>query len=199
MLVVASGLCPIGANSYAELAQADSYLVPRGLWPATESVAAADGTELDDQKTVLAKERALIRSFDWLNSLEWLGEPLHWEQEAAWPRKNVPMLYGSGCVSDAIVPQAVIRAQFEVAALVFNGRDMLAPQEHYGAIRALSVSKKEGDVDVIGGDSESLSYTFADPVSSVAYYPAVASLLRPYLAKIPGATSGFQTVDIWWN
>lgn len=61
-----------------------------------------------------------------------------------------------------IVPQAVPKAQMELAALIYGGKDLLTPQGRGGAVVAESHSKTEGGVDVIGGDSESHSYTYAD-------------------------------------
>lgn len=173
ILIVEDGTCPAGANSYETLEAADAYLVPRGLWPETPIVVTPGegdepSTETPDAEMVKAKKAAMVRAFDWLNALpggEWMGQPwtgnaqLHGRVKACrcrggghvWPLSR-PILF----------PRAVPKAQMELAALIYGGKDLLTPQGRGGAVVAESHSKTEGGVDVIGGDSESHSYTYAD-------------------------------------
>lgn len=182
MLIVEDGSLVAGATSYATLESADEYLSLRGLWPVSA---------IDEQEEALRK-RVLVRAFDWLNTLEWLGEKLDWQQEAAWPRRNVPVPGKDGeFIASNMVPGAVVRAQFEVAALIYNGLDMFRPLERGGKVVSESHSKSEGSLDVIGGDSKSHSYTYSEAAPVETFYPAVAGLIGPYLAIVPGkADSG---------
>lgn len=197
MLRVETGIGVEYPNSYADLACADAYLVPRGLWPATGVMVDTEaGTEEPDATMVTAKEAALIRAFDWLNSLDWLGNPLDWEQQAAWPRENVSVPGQTDkCIDTDVVPRAVVQAQLEIAGLVFNGADMFAPKERGGKVRSESHSRSEGNLDVIGGDSQSDSYTYAESAPTETFYPAVAALLAPFLAEIPGKSYGSRIVE----
>lgn len=204
MLIVEDGSCPAGANSYVSLENADAYLVPRGLWPVTPVEVTPDGegdagaearAEEPDKAMVAAKEAALMRAFDYLNGpLDWKGFKVSWEREPAWPRLNVPVPNTDPAMCEYIpaevVPGAVKRAQMELAALLYAGKDMLAPVERGGAIVAESHSKTEGGVDVIGGDSESHSYTYADNAPAEDWLPSVYPLLKPFLNSVPGEESG---------
>lgn len=200
-------------NSYASLEAAEAYCVLRGLWvafPVCEMDAAAPhplaieppetDTELVQQVGAgRQKEIALIRAFDWLNTLEWLGDPFDWQGQAAWPRKNVS-LPGSGgpdpeFLPEDVTPQAVIYAQIEMAGLIFNGLDPLKPVERGGKILSESHSRTEGGVDVIGGDSQSDSYAYAEAAPCGVYYPQVLARLEPYLARVPGKSSGQRLAE----
>lgn len=188
MLQVETGICLDNPSSYADLACADAYLVSRGLWPATGIHADTEtGAEEPDKELVARKEQALVRAFDWLNSLDWLGEPVDWERQAAWPRLLVPVPgKPDQYIGPDLVPRAVVQAQLEVAALIFNGADMFSPKERGGRVVSESHSRSEGNIDVIGGDSQSDSYTYSEGAPVETYYPQLAALLGPYLATIPG-------------
>ena len=69
-LIVEDGRCPQFANSYVSLADADAYLISRGLWQATPMVETADlsdnseigqnaPTQIPDAEITTAKEAAL--------------------------------------------------------------------------------------------------------------------------------------------
>lgn len=207
MLIIEDGTCPESANSYAILQAADAYLVPRGLWPATSvdvtpGESDAPGTATPNAAMVAAKEAALIRAFDFLNGpLDWVGCKVDWQREAAWPRLNVPVpgsdpRMGQHIPSDT-VPRAVVQAQMELAAIIYGGKDLLTPQERGGAVVAESHSKTEGGVDVIGGDSESSSYTYADDAPAEDWLPSVFPLLEPFLNSVPGQSeSGFSMIKV---
>lgn len=185
MLIVEDGTMPEGANTYVSLELADAYLVPRGLWKATPDDAG--------DSVIAKKEAAIIRAFDALNTLNWVGDVPDWQRVTAWPRENVPM---PGVMPKPgedptflpadMVPRAVVQAQMELAGLIYGGLNPLAPVERGGKIVSMSESSKEGDVDVIGGDSKSYSVTYAESAPVETYFPAVYGILGPYLREIPG-------------
>lgn len=185
MLIVEDGTMPEGANTYVSLADVDAYLVPRGLWEATPDEA-GDGI-------IAKKEAAVIRAFDAMNTLNWAGDVPDWQRVTAWPRQNVPMPGVKPKPGDEpiflpadMVPRAVVQAQMELAGLIYGGLNPLAPVERGGKIVSMSESSKEGDVDVIGGDSKSYSVTYAESAPVETYLPAVYGILGPYLREIPG-------------
>lgn len=60
MLIVENGTMPQGANSYISLADADAYLLPRGLWettPITEGIPAHDGDKVMEEVNVNDRSR----------------------------------------------------------------------------------------------------------------------------------------------
>lgn len=191
MLKVEDGMLIDNANTYADLACADEYCVPRGLWPATGiEVDTEAGTETPDASIVEAKEAALIRAFDYLNTLQWLGSQLDWEQAGAWPRKNVPIPGNNNeFVAEDCVPRLVVQAQLELAALIYGGEDLFKPLERGGRVTSESHSFKEGNIDVIGGDSNSDSYTYSESAPVETFYPSVFGLIAPLLAVVPGDAS----------
>lgn len=185
MLIVEDGTMPEGANTYVSLADVDAYLVPRGLWEATPDEA-GDGI-------IAKKEAAVIRAFDAMNTLNWAGDVPDWQRVTAWPRQNVPMPGVKPKPGDEpiflpadMVPRAVVQAQMELAGLIYGGLNPLAPVERGGKVVSMSESSKEGDLDVIGGDSKSYSVTYAESAPVETYLPAVYGILGPYLREIPG-------------
>lgn len=185
MLIVEDGTMPEGANTYVSLEDVDAYLVPRGLWETTPDDAG--------DSVIAKKEAAIIRAFDAMNTLNWVGDVPDWQRVTAWPRQNVPM---PGVMPKPgeeptflpadMVPRAVVQAQMELAGLIYGGLNPLAPVERGGKIVSMSESSKEGDVDVIGGDSKSYSVTYAESAPVETYFPAVYGILGPYLREIPG-------------
>lgn len=171
-LIVEDGTMPEGANSYASVEDGDAYLVPRGIsdWPAP-----VQGSDLEPDPNLPAKEAALIRASDYLNSLQWLGSRQVWDWPMAWPRANVPlpgMPHGCEFVPGDSVPQAVKRACIELAALFMGGEDPLAPVERGGRVASETVGP--------------LSTTYFEDAASETLYPAVSGLAGMFLAKIPG-------------
>ena len=180
MLVVENGSATDPqANSYISLADANTYATDRGLWTSATA---------DDAKTV-----ALLRAADYLNTLQWKGQPVDWQRTMAWPRIGVQLPHG-GTIPMSLVPKAVAQAQTELAALIVAGTNPLAPAERGGRVVAETHTTKAGDIDVIGGDSQSDSYTYAEGAPVETYFPAVVGLLRPYLAVVPGS-SGARCVE----
>lgn len=185
MLIVEDGTMPEGANTYVSLADVDAYLVPRGLWETTPDDAG--------DSVIAKKEAAIIRAFDAMNTLNWVGDVPDWQRVTAWPRQNVPMPGVKPKPGEEptflpadIVPRAVVQAQMELAGLIYGGLNPLAPVERGGKVVSMSESSKEGDLDVIGGDSKSYSVTYAESAPVETYLPAVYGILGPYLREIPG-------------
>lgn len=185
MLIVEDGTMPEGANTYVSLEDVDAYLVPRGLWETTPDDAG--------DSVIAKKEAAIIRAFDAMNTLNWAGDVPDWQRVTAWPRQNVPMPGVKPKPGEEptflpadMVPRAVVQAQMELAGLIYGGLNPLAPVERGGKIVSMSESSKEGDVDVIGGDSKSYSVTYAESAPVETYLPAVYGILGPYLREIPG-------------
>lgn len=185
MLIVEDGTMPEGANTYASLADVDAYLVPRGLWETTPDDAG--------DSVIAKKEAAIIRAFDAMNTLNWAGDVPDWQRVTAWPRQNVPMPgvktkpgEEPTFLPSDMVPRAVVQAQMELAGLIYGGLNPLAPVERGGKVVSMSESSKEGDLDVIGGDSKSYSVTYAESAPVETYLPAVYGILGPYLREIPG-------------
>ena len=194
LVIVEDGTGIRDANAYADLAAADAYLVARGLWIATPTVTTeatndTPPTSGPDASVVAAKEAAIIRAADALAILKWEGEARFPMSLMAWPRVGVEV-NGVEVPIDA-VPPAVVRANIELAGLLYNGTaDPLAPVERGGKVISKSESTKEGDVDVIGGDSKSYSVTYSEAAPVETYLPAVYGILRPYLLEVPGETDG---------
>lgn len=185
MLIVEDGTMPEGANTYVSLADVDAYLVPRGLWETTPDDAG--------DSVIAKKEAAIIRAFDAMNTLNWAGDVPDWQRVTAWPRENVPMPGVKPKPGEEptflpadMVPRAVVQAQMELAGLIYGGLNPLAPVERGGKVVSMSESSKEGDLDVIGGDSKSYSVTYAESAPVETYLPAVYGILGPYLREIPG-------------
>lgn len=251
-LIVEDGLLPENANSYVTLEQADAYLVPRGLWPATktnenepeqpdspeeeeeiEETPGDDGVEAqsveneeeektppenpelpeeensdpelpdtskpDDNPDIAKKETALMRAFDYLDTLKWKGQRVDWQRQIAWPRKNVLI---PGCnpdkpeyIAEDVIPDAVKRAQMELAALIYNGVDIFKPLEHGGKYSSVSDSFTKS-VDVLS-KSESHSVAYASNAPTETWLPSVYPLLRDFLDEIPGQTTGFKVHDVY--
>lgn len=185
MLIVEDGTMPEGANTYVSLEDVDAYLVLRGLWETTPDDAG--------DSVIAKKEAAIIRAFDAMNTLNWAGDVPDWQRVTAWPRQDVPMPGVKPKPGEEptflpadMVPRAVVQAQMELAGLIYGGLNPLAPVERGGKVVSMSESSKEGDLDVIGGDSKSYSVTYAESAPVETYLPAVYGILGPYLREIPG-------------
>ena len=168
MLIVEDGTMPEGANTYVSLADVDAYLVSRGLWETTPDDAG--------DSVIAKKEAAIIRAFDAMNTLNWAGDVPDWQRVTAWPRQNVPMPGVKSKPGEEptflpadMVPRAVVQAQMELAGLICGGLNPLAPVERGGKVVSMSESSKEGDLDVIGGDSKSYSVTYAESAPCLLY------------------------------
>ena len=109
------------ANSYISIADADAYLVPRGLWPVTPDVPGENEGDpaVPDPVMTAAKESALLRAADYLNTLQWHGQPVDWQRTMAWPRIGVPQPGGSkgAVLPDNIVPMLMARPSKHISRL----------------------------------------------------------------------------------
>lgn len=187
MLIVEDGTLPEGANSYVSLEAADDTLIPRGLWPVTPP---KDSEEPDEAEALTrSKISALLRATDWLNILPgglWKGHPVHWDRRMAWPRRNV-VLPGGGEVPADYVPEAVRMACLELAARIFNGKDVLAPQQRGGQVISERTERAEGVAGLTESVVHAVTYApFAASESTDTVYPAVAALLDAFVAYMPG-------------
>lgn len=159
-----------------------------------------DVSKPDDDPEIAKKEAALMRAFDYLNGpLQWLGNKVDWQRQPAWPRENVP-IPGTNpekpeYIPNDVVPEVVCRAQMELAAFIYNGRDPLAPLERGGKYQQKSDSKSES-VDVLS-ESESHSIAYASDAPIFDWYPSIYPLLKPLLEEVPGEVqSGFTVHNI---
>ena len=165
MLIIEDGMMPEGANTFATVEEADAYFAARNDsgWPVPFS-------DLDADPNTPAKEAALIRAADYLNTLQWNGEKVDFDWQLCWPRRGCTV--GNASVPEDIVPRLVRTACLELAREFFGGTDILAPQEHGNRVQSETVGP--------------ISTTYFDDASAETYFPAVAGLLSQYLRVIPG-------------
>lgn len=195
-LIVEDGSCVEGASSYVSLEEAEACLAPRGLWPAAGIAADAEaGAERPAAAMTGAREAALTRAFDFLNSLEWLGEKPCWGREPAWPRCFAPVP-GSDprdgeYIPENIIPPQVKRAQMELAALILAGLDPFAPRRE-----AAIISESASSTDTVDALTETRgrSVTYERGAPAEDWLPGVYPLLAPFLKKLPGKREGGFTV-----
>lgn len=109
-LTVEDGTRPIGANTYASIADANAY------WSGRVNEAWADAT--DDEKS-----SALIQATDYLNGLSWTGRKVA-IRTMAWPRNDVEV-DGYELGSDEI-PEEVVQACCYMAGEIIGGATPLA-------------------------------------------------------------------------
>jgi hypothetical protein len=131
----------VGVDSYVDESQLDAY-------------AAARDITLDGNKSA-----SLIKSMDYLALQSWAGEKTDPGQPLDFPRDG-----------DTVVPAAIEKAQMQLALMVFQGIDLLAP-------RGPAVKREKVDV---------LEVEYQDGAGSVTVYPAVDKLIAPYLARSTG-------------
>lgn len=170
-LIIEDGTMPEGANAFVSVAEADAYLSARGLgWPLPESDVTPDAN-------LAAKEAAIVRASDYLNTLAWRGAKADWNWPMSWPRKgaNIPGSVDEFIPED-VVPTQVKRACMELAVLFYGGEDLLAAQERGGRIASETVGP--------------ISTSYFDDASSETFYPAVAGLIGDFLTAIPGEAGG---------
>lgn len=162
-----------------------------------EPAPAPDPGAVSDDSVITKKVAALIRAFDFLNTLKWKGYKHCWERIPAWPRENAPI----PCVTPVeyidpdLIPSAVIQAQCELAALIYNGHPLFAPLEHGGKVQSESTSSTES-VDVLS-ESRSKSVTYRADAPVDTYLPSVYPLIAPLLEEVPGqAKCGFTVLPV---
>lgn len=195
-LILEDGTMPVGANTYVSLEDADTYLCIRGEWEETPVITNDNGESVPDESVILKKQRALIRAFDFLNTLKWKGDTVQYGRTIAFPRKNVvvydPDTDKEITLDSDFVPSQVSQAQMELAVLIYKGLNPFEAQERKGIIQSYSESKSEGSIDAIGGDSSSHSVTYVNGASTETYLPSVYGYIRNLLAVVPGEMSGIS-------
>lgn len=145
------------SNSYASVAQADSYFADRGN---------ADWAAL----TTTAKEQALIKATDFLEATyrsAWKGYRVSSTQALSWPRVEVTA--DSFPIPSSIVPLPVVNACAELAIRATT-TELLADQGQ---------TVKREKVDVLEVEYQD----FSDPTER---YPLVNRLLLPFLLSSSG-------------
>ena len=176
-LIVEDGTMPEGANTFASVADADSYLSARGL---TQAWAVPEAGATDPN--FAAKEAALIRAADYLGTLSWKGQQVVWGWQLCFPRKNMPISDGT-YAAENIVPVKVKNACIEIAALFFAGEDLLAATERGGRVQSETVGP--------------ISISYFNDASNETYYPVIAGLLGDFLTEIPGqAGNSYRMVNV---
>jgi len=152
-LVVEDGTGVSGADSYISLVNARSYLGNRNR-----------SLNADD----LEAEKQLRVAFDFIDNVHFIGEPVVFNQDSAWPRKFV---YLNGTLIDSnVVPNVVGFAQAHLAAAIEEGVDIFPVQQIGRKVAAEEVGPIKTEFFESG--SEQLG----------ASVPQVKMLLRPYLA-----------------
>ena len=179
-LIVEDGTMPEGANTYASVADADAYLLSRGV----SDWAAPPSSDLEPDPQLSAKEAALIRSADYLNGLKWKGEKIEYDWPMAWPRAGVPTgvknIHGvMQFVACDTVPSAVKRVEErDVKCMYLNLKSALKNGERgqtpftpaVGTLRQINARLRE--IEAAGGvESETKK---------------IAELAQDFRAKIKG-------------
>lgn len=150
-IIVENGTMPEGANVFASVAFADSYLGARG-GGTTWSTAATE-----------AKEAALVQATDYLNGMPWKGRKAVAGRVLAWPRVDATDADGY-VIADNIVPEQVQAACVELALLAVQGKPLLSAIERGGKVKR----KKVGPIET----------EFEDGAPAGTQYPAIDALLR---------------------
>lgn len=168
-LIIEDGSMPEGANTFAGVADTDAYFSVRGndSWPAS--------TGTDEDANLTAKESALVRAADYLNTLYWKGRKVQWDWPMCWPRQGVGIPGGDedDLIPDNVVPMQVKRACMELAAIIYSGADLFESVERGGGIKSETVGP--------------ISTTYFDDASGETYYPAVAGLIEGLVSVVPGS------------
>ena len=133
------------------------------------SYATARGVTLSGDEDVL-----LTLAFDYLESLEFIGQKAEEDQTKEWPRKNA---YVDGVeLDDTVIPQDIIDSQYAIAIAIDQGNDP--------AGKITSAIKSE-TVDTI-------SVEYQDGVSNRTFDPRVFLKLKKYLAAGAGSTNNIS-------
>ncbi len=115
ILIAETGAGIAGANSYATVAEADSY--HEGRLHASAWTAAIQAT----------KEAALVMATRFLDgNVEWLGRRIDIDQALAWPRQGA--IWDGHAVPCDLLPRPVKNAASELARLLI-GADLQADQD----------------------------------------------------------------------
>jgi hypothetical protein len=167
------------ADSYASVAEADTYFTARGI--ATWTGATAD------------KEAALRRATTYLDNQyreRWKGIRTNETQSLAWPRldgvRGYPYRYGFATllldldgfqIGSNVVPQQVKTATIEAALLALTGVSLEPTLERGGRIKSIGKSVGPLRKDIV----------YMDGASSVDRYLVIEGLLTGLVKSMPGA------------
>jgi len=133
------------------------------------SYATARGVTLSGDADVL-----LTLAFDYLDSLEFIGEKAEEDQTKEWPRKEA---YVDGVeLDDSVIPQDIIDSQYAIAIAIDQGNDPAGK---------ITPGIKGETVDVI-------SVEYQDGVSNRTFDPRVFLKLKKYLAAGAGSTNNIS-------
>lgn len=148
-LIVEDGSGKTDSNSYATVAELDSYASLRGI-----TLTAADDS---------AKEVLLIKAMDYLESLQgsYKGIKSNQYQFLQWPRYNVWI--DSYYISSDSIPKDMINAQL-IAAVIVDGGGELQP----------TVTPK-----VLSEKIDTLAVTYSDSSMNNTLYPQLTSAIGP--------------------
>lgn len=150
-LIVETGAVVAGANTYADIATLDAYHLARGntAWENAEAE---------------AKEAAILRGMDYVESLPWKGQKSAYANPLQWPRIGVVDRSGYDVPANT-VPQGVILALCAAALVELQTPGALAPALERGGM------VKREKVDVIETE-------FMDGAPSSTTYPAIMAPLK---------------------
>lgn len=180
-LVVTPGAS--SADSYATLADTDSYFFVRGVtaWTGSDEV----------------KEAALRKATAYLDNAyrgKWRGVRVNEDQALAWPRCNSETIRTNTTFTIALIdddgfeiptdaiPTQIKRAAMEAALLALGGTD-LEPALAAAQVGIKSISKGVGPLNK--------AITYRDDAPMVGRYVAIENNLRGLVTGTPGASSGF--------
>lgn len=160
-LIKEDGSIVAGANSYADVADADAYQTDRGRQAWLDA-------------TTEVKEAALIRATDYIESrwaLVFSGDPIGDDQALSWPRRNVYYPRTGNSFPNDEVPADVLNATVEYASQIIGpDGDDLASMTELSITPELddtgqTVTRKREKVDVLEEETE---YSGAQGSGSVA-------------------------------
>jgi len=168
-LVVEDGSRKTDAESYASVADADTYVTK---WH--------DPTDWNNATTT-AKERALRRGTRLVDDHRFFGEPTDTRQALAWPRRglgaftyDVAWAYGGPINGKTFrsdeIPPDIQAATIEAALRDVQGQDLF-PDHDGGTVRSQS-----REVGSLKQQTE-----FASPRGARRIFEAIEALLRPYV------------------
>ena len=133
------------------------------------SYATARGVTLSGDADVL-----LTLAFDYLDSLEFIGQKAEEDQTKEWPRKEA---YVDGVeLDDNVIPQDIIDSQYAIAIAIDQGNDPAGK---------ITPAIKGETVDVI-------SVEYQDGVSNRTFDPRVFLKLKKYLTAGAGSTNNIS-------
>lgn len=162
-LIVEDGTMVAGAESYASVSDADTYLSSRGIttW----------ANLLQPEK-----EQALRRATDFMREYPWKGYIIDTEQALDWPRQKVYVVNNIEVAND-FIPLGVKNACIELA---WRGAGGPLNPDIQGDDTNRFITKK---VERVGPVDVETTYASRGSLASPARpeYPAVVVMLRPYL------------------